>query len=126
MYPRTNYEMSEADLDALLDHCKPTPVMMVGSYTTPTPQEHANAAWAALGKKMGFDHKTVQPIAGKGQRFFSAVPSETDAARKERLTREAEDKRQAEIARLSAEIAERQVQLDTLIAGAGAAEQGAA
>ena len=104
--------MSEADLAALLNACKPTPMIMVGNYTPPGPQENANSAWATLGEKMGFDHMTVRPVDGKGQRFFSAVPSETEDARQERLARETEATRQQEIERLEAEIAERQQKLD--------------
>lgn len=114
IYPRTNYEMSEADLATLLNACQPTPVIMVGNYSPPTPQENANRAWAALGEKMGFDHMTVKPVAGKGQRFFSAIPSEPAEAQQERLTREAETARQMEIERLKAEIAEHQQKLAVL------------
>lgn len=104
MYPRTNYEMTEADLQAILDACKPVPAIMVGGYSPPSPQENANAAWRELGEKMGFDAMTVQPIPGKGSRFFSAVPTEPDGVRAARLEREAEEKRVAEIARLEGEI----------------------
>lgn len=78
MYPRTNYEMTEDDLKELLDACKPTPVIMIGNYVPASPQENANRAWARLGEKMGFDSDTVRPIPGKGNRFFAAVPSETE------------------------------------------------
>lgn len=71
---RINYEMTEEDLQELLNACKPTPAMKIGSYIPPTPQENANIAWRNLGKKMGFNHTTVRPIQGKGQRFFSAIP----------------------------------------------------
>lgn len=114
MYPRTTYEMSEDDLKDLLEACKATPVMMIGNYTTPSPQENANRAWERLGLKMGFDSTTVQPIPGKGNRFFTAIPSETEEARRERLSREAEERRKGEIVRLAAEIKERQEKLDAL------------
>lgn len=70
------FEMSEDDLRELLDACKPTPVMFLSGGTPmgPSQQENANAAWARLGKKMGFDAMTVVPIAGKGDRFFTAWP----------------------------------------------------
>ncbi len=73
MMPRTAYEMSESDLAETLDACKPTRVMMVGSYSPASPQENANNAWARLGTKMGFGGATVRPIQGKGQRFFTAI-----------------------------------------------------
>jgi hypothetical protein len=116
MYPRTNYEMTEDDLKAILDASRSVPAMF-GSGGTPlfgTPQENANAAWRRLGEKMGFDYATVRPIGGKGQRFFSAVPNETETQRAERLTREASERRQAEIATLTAEIEEWQRRLEAL------------
>lgn len=68
------FEMTEEQLAKLLDACKPTPAMFLsgGIPMTNTPQENANIAWKALGQEMGFDHMTVKPIAGKGQRFFTA------------------------------------------------------
>jgi hypothetical protein len=77
MYPRSNYEMTEEDLKELLAACKPTPVILIGNYSPPSPQENANRAWKTLGIKMGFDYQTVRPVPGKGQRFFTAVPSGT-------------------------------------------------
>jgi hypothetical protein len=114
MYPRTNYEMTEADLQELLDACKPVPAMMIGGYAPPSPQENANNAWRRLGEKMGFDHMTVQPSAGKGNRFFSAVPTEPADVRAARLEREADEHRVAEIARLEAEIARMRGEIDGL------------
>ena len=64
-----------------------------------------------MGEKMGFDSTTVRPIGGKGNRFFTAVPSETAAQRDERLVREQEDKRREEVHRLKMEIADRQGRL---------------
>lgn len=73
-----NYEMSEKQLEVILDACKPTPVMAIsdpkGGLPIPiggTPQENANRAWVSLGEDMGFDGTTVKPN-GKGDRFFSA------------------------------------------------------
>lgn len=100
MYPRTNYEMTEADLETILNACKPVPVIMIGSYAPSTPQENANRAWAALSAKMGFDYETVQPREGMGMRHFSAVPSESEAQRAARLANEAEVARTLEIATL--------------------------
>lgn len=116
MNPRTNYEMTEADLAEILNACKPTRVMMVGGYSPSGPQENANRAWAALGKKMGFDSMTVLPDSAKGMRFFTAVPNETDAQRNERMARENSERRRNEAAQLKAEITERQTKLDALAA----------
>lgn len=117
MYPRVNYEMTEADLSALLEACKPVPYIVVGGYAPRSPQETANAAWNSLGEKMGFDYTTVQPVPGKGNRFFSAVPTENETQRKEREAREAEEKKRAEIERLEAEISAAQEKLTKILAG---------
>jgi hypothetical protein len=116
MYPRVEYEMSEDDLKEILDACKPTPVMFLSGGTPmgSSPEENANRAWAALGKKLGFEPVTVKPVAGKGQRFFTAVPSETESARNERLKREAEEKRQREIEQVTVEITKLQERLRNL------------
>lgn len=114
MYPRTEYEMTEDDLKELLAAMKPVPVMMVGGHSMGSRQENANNAWAALGKKMGFDSDTVRPVQGKGNRFFTAVPSESETARAERLERDAKEKLRKDIQRLTNEITERQAQLAAL------------
>lgn len=70
-----DFEMTQEQLDELLDACKPTPVMYLsgGRPMFNTPQENANYAWKKLGKELGFDYITVKPN-GKGNRFFSAEP----------------------------------------------------
>lgn len=69
---RQEFEMTEVDLTALMDACKPVAAIALQCGPVGSPQENANRAWAALGKKLNFDHMTVQPIQGKGDRFFSA------------------------------------------------------
>lgn len=69
---RQEYEMSEDDLNAILESCKPVPLIMLQCGNPPSQQENANRAWKILGDKMGFDHMTVEP-SGKGQRFFTAI-----------------------------------------------------
>lgn len=116
MYPRTEYEMTEDDLQSILNASKSTPVMFLSGGTPMggSPQENANHAWAALGAKMGFDYMTVRPIQGKGTRFFTAVPSETEDQRNKRVKQETEAKRIAEIAQIESEITERQERLAAL------------
>lgn len=104
MYPRTNYEMTQADFDELLSAMRPSPVMMIGGVSPRSVQAKANDAWQRLGLKMGFDAMTVQP--GKDNRFFTAVPSETEQQRAEREQREAEEGRKARIAELDRQIEE--------------------
>lgn len=70
-----NFEMTADDLAELLDSMKPVPMIALNCGTPRSPQENANAAWARLGQKMGFDSATVQPN-GRGDRFFSAVQTQ--------------------------------------------------
>lgn len=104
MYPRVNFEMTQEDFDTLLKSMQPTPLIMLQCGGASDPQERANAAWAALGKKMGFDYMTVWPVKDMGPRFFTAVPSETDEQRKMREAQQVKDARQANIAKLESEI----------------------
>lgn len=71
---KREFEMSQAQLDAILDACKPIAMIMLQCGTPRSPQENANAAWARLGAELGFKPMTVQPT-GKGDRFFSAEPA---------------------------------------------------
>lgn len=65
------YEMSEEDYKQLLEACKAVPYMVVGGIPPTSPQENANRAWQALGKKMGFIWDTA---TGTGGRTFTAEP----------------------------------------------------
>ena len=115
MYPRTNYEMTEKDLKTLLHSIQPVPMIMLNiGGGGRSQQDRANDAWESLGRKMGFDHMTVQP-SGKGDRFFTAIPSETELHRKERIERENAEKRQQEITELSAKIEQLQARLMDLL-----------
>jgi len=73
---RKEYEMTEKQLQKMYDACKPVPYMIFGGIEPRSPQENANDAWAALGKEMGFKYMTVLPNPAKGDRFFSAEPTE--------------------------------------------------
>ncbi len=77
---RKEFEMSEAQLNTLLDACQPTPVMYIsgGEPMSRTPQEKANDAWRKLGDEMGFDGMTVEP-SGEGDRFFTAEENKEQA-----------------------------------------------
>lgn len=69
---RKEFELTDEQLETLLNACKPVMAIMVGGVAPRSPQENANDAWRNLGKEMGFDYMTVKPIEGKGQRFFTA------------------------------------------------------
>ena len=68
---RTEFEMTQEQLDKILDACKPVMMIALQCGTPTSPQENANRAWEALGKEIGFDYMTVEP-SGKGNRFFTA------------------------------------------------------
>ena len=115
-YPRVEYEMTVTQMNVILDACKPVPVLF-GSGGVPfggSQQQNANAAWERLGDVLGFDPMTVQPVAGKGIRFFTAVPKESEEARVTRLQAEADQRKRTRIEELQSEIESRRKELTTL------------
>ena len=94
MYPRVEFEISSKDLVMILNN---------------------NEAWRSLGLKMGFDPWTVQVSRGKGQRFFTAISTESLEARAERELKEKEEKFIARRQELENEIAEKNDELNNLI-----------
>jgi hypothetical protein len=69
-----DYEMTQIQLDTLLDAMKPVPLIAINCGMPKSRQGNANDAWERLGKEMGFQHMTVAPN-GKGDRFFKAKPT---------------------------------------------------
>jgi len=65
------FEMSQGQLDEIMDACRPVPMIALQCRSPRSPQENANAAWKKLGQELGFKHMTVRP-SSKGPRFFSA------------------------------------------------------
>ena len=88
MSERKTFQISDSDMKALLDAMRPEPVMYAsgGVPMFRSAQERANEAWEALGKKLGFKHMTVRPVAGKGPEWFTAevapVPALVELASK--------------------------------------------
>lgn len=76
--PRREFEMDAEQYARLIEGCKAIPAMLIGGVLPETSQVRANRAWAALGKEMGFDGKTVQPVRGRGPRFFTAEEVERE------------------------------------------------
>lgn len=70
---RQEYEITEAQLESLMEASKPVRYMVFGGRPPSSPQENANRAWASLGAELGFDHMTVRPVQGKAQTFFTAL-----------------------------------------------------
>jgi hypothetical protein len=75
---RKEFEMTQKELDEILDACKPVPCMLIGGHEPPSAQENANQAWQRLAKKKGFIWDTVKPCS-KGNRFFTAEVREAKA-----------------------------------------------
>ncbi len=74
---RQEYELTQKELDGVLEASKPVPAIMLHIGGGPrTPQENVNAAWQRLGEKYGFVWDTVRPVSGKGQRFVTAETKE--------------------------------------------------
>ena len=69
---RRDFELSQAQIDKLLEAMKPVPYMIFSGREPSSRQENANAAWAALGIEMNFDSTSVRR-SGLGDRFFSAI-----------------------------------------------------
>jgi hypothetical protein len=76
---KREFEMTEAELESLLEAMKPVPYIVAGGMEPRSRQENANDAWQAMGERMGFDHMTVEPIVGKPSRFFRAEPKAVPA-----------------------------------------------
>ena len=72
---RREFEMTQAQLDKMIEAMKSPPLIMLQCGAPTSRQELANIAWGDLGKEMGFDGMTVEPSSG-GMRFFSAIPTE--------------------------------------------------
>jgi len=77
---RREYEMTQADMDDILNASKPVIYLVVGGRPPRSPQQNANDAWAALGRKMHFHWETVEPLPSKGPRFFTAEAKEASDA----------------------------------------------
>jgi len=80
MKTRKEFTMTKEQLEKILDACKPVPYMVIGGIEPRSQQENANAAWAILGRELGFDAMSARPVAGKGMEVFTAEVVEPDAA----------------------------------------------
>ena len=96
---RYQYQMSATDLGTLLDASGVWPGVPIG-YNS----ESVKLAWAAIGRKLGFDPSTVIQTCGSGNRFFSAIPIETEEQRKTREMAEYKKERLERIYKLKQEI----------------------
>ena len=74
---RKEFEMTQEDMDKLLESMRPVPMIMLQCGTPRSPQENANNAWAALGNRMGFDGMTVEPMGSNPLKFTAETRGES-------------------------------------------------
>jgi hypothetical protein len=70
-----NFKMTQEQFDALIKASQPVPMIALQCGKPRSQQERANAAWKALGDKLGFDHMTVRPTSDN-QLCFKATLKE--------------------------------------------------
>jgi hypothetical protein len=75
---RREFTLTIEQLEMLKEATKPLPRIMVGGKFPPTQQERANMMWILLGQTIGFDGRSVQPVEGKGERYFTAIELKGD------------------------------------------------
>lgn len=70
---RKKFTMTADQHTAILAACAPVRYMVIGGIPPRSPQENANAAWAVLGKELGFDPMTVEPDGADSHHFTAEV-----------------------------------------------------
>lgn len=75
---RREFKMSDEDLELIREASRPVPLIMLQAGMPLTPQQNANNAWSALGRKMGFKTYTAGPVEGKSEHYFMAEPTDDD------------------------------------------------
>jgi len=70
------YELTEAELNSIIEASKPVPAMYLpgGQPMFGTPQTNANNAWQVVARAHGFIWDSAQPAPGKSNRFILAEP----------------------------------------------------
>lgn len=69
---RQEYQLTDEQLQQLLNISKPAPAIALNCGEPPSPQAMANAFWQSVGSELGFDYMTARPVTGKGPKFFTA------------------------------------------------------
>lgn len=77
---KAEFKMTQADLDTIKEASKAVMYIVFDGQEPRPPQQNVNAAWAALGRKMGFKLMTVEALPSKGERFFLAEANQTRTA----------------------------------------------
>lgn len=68
---RKEFQTTDAEHAALMEACRPVPLVALQCGMPRSSQERANDAWDALGRKRGFISASVEG-SPKGDRFFTA------------------------------------------------------
>lgn len=63
---RREFKIDQNQLAFILKACEPKP-----GWTEPDP-DRVNAAWDLIGKHMGFDGRSCEPVPGKDMESFTA------------------------------------------------------
>ena len=69
------YEITQAELDSVLEASKPTPVMYLsgGQRMFDSPQANANRAWQKIAKRLNVELMTIRP-SPRGELWITAEP----------------------------------------------------
>ena len=66
---RQKFTMTSEQREKIMAASAPVPYMIIGGIAPKSPQERANAAWEALGRELGFEPYSVQPVQGEPDSF---------------------------------------------------------
>ena len=76
MPERKLFRITPEEVSTLLKACEPVPYIAIHCGNPRSQQENANAAWEALGTKLGFDHMSVLPTEPYDIHTFTAITKE--------------------------------------------------
>ena len=74
------YRMTKRQLAELREACRPVPYVVVNGKPPRSLQEKAEAFWKRLGRRFGFNWRTVRPAPERNQQYFLAEPEKDDDA----------------------------------------------
>lgn len=69
---RKEFKITDEQFEKLLEASQPVRLITLQIGMPTPPQENANIAWKALGEELGFEYKTVEPVADKDDHYFTA------------------------------------------------------
>lgn len=84
---KQEYELTQEQLDRLIEASKPVPYLIFGGIALTNPQEYANIAWAEIAEYHKVQIYSITP-SPKGIKFFTATPIDVDKKNNEVKGRE--------------------------------------